>query len=47
MAKRKYNLYQCKQCGLKTRRNSSKRWVKSYCFATKKDVHLMFMEGRK
>jgi ribosomal protein L37AE/L43A len=33
--------YYCKHCGKTLKRDSTKKWVKSYCSKSGKDVHLM------
>ena len=33
--------YHCKHCGKTVERDSDKQWVKSYCDATGKTVHLV------
>lgn len=38
---RRGNAYQCKHCGKVVRRDSSRKWIKSYCDKTGKSVHLM------
>lgn len=34
-------MYRCKHCGKTVKRNSDKRWVKSFCTTIGKTVHLM------
>lgn len=33
--------YKCKHCGVIVIRQTSKKWIKSYCQKTGKNVHLM------
>ena len=36
----KTNKYRCRHCGRILNRESSKKWIKSYCDSTDKYVHL-------
>jgi len=35
------NNYKCKHCGGIFKRNSNKKWIKSYCENSGKNVHLI------
>jgi len=37
----KMNLYKCKHCGQIVKIKSDKRWIKSYCEESGKNVHLI------
>jgi len=39
------NKYRCKHCGKTFKRKSKKIWVKSYCTAMEKYVHLIKIES--
>lgn len=43
----KKNLYKCNHCGKIVKRNSDKKWIKSYCEQTGKMVHIVKVEKYK
>ncbi len=44
LAQAKLNTYRCGQCGKIVKRESTKRWIKSYCDATGKNARLMLQD---
>lgn len=41
------NKYRCKHCNKTLKRDSNKKWIKSYCEKTGKDVHLILIERKE
>jgi len=40
------NLYRCKHCKKLIKRDSNKKWIKSWCVKTDKDVHITLVKRK-